>query len=54
MSQIQRTKENRCIYCGSKMKACDECGKEFHATRVDHIYCSTRCRKRRERNAPRR
>ncbi len=49
MSQIHVSKDGNCVYCGAILKECVECGKMFHAMRINHIICSTRCRKNKER-----
>jgi len=39
----------KCVMCGSKLKACLECGGYFHATNEKHVFCRSRCRTRKHR-----
>lgn len=39
----------KCVMCGAKMIACEECGELFHPGKKGNVFCRGRCRTRKSR-----
>lgn len=39
----------KCVMCGARMIACEECGELFHPGKKGNVICRGRCRTRRNR-----